>query len=365
MRTALAFLALAPLVGHAQEKERRLLYVAVPGVRNYLEWGGAGILVYDIDDGHRLVKRIATNYMDSQDAADKKPENVKGVCASAKTRRIYVSTITRLACIDLMTEKQLWVKRLPDGCDRMSISPDGKTIYIPTFEKDHWNVVDAETGDLVARILTKSGAHNTVYGADGKRVYMGGLKSPILFVADTSKHQVSQEVGPFGGSIRPFTVNAAQTHAYICVNGLLGFEVGDLKSGKMIHRLEVPGVKQGPVKRHGCPSHGIGLTPDEKEVWVVDAFNQSVHVYDNTSLPPKYVASVKLFEEPGWVTFTMDGQYAYPSTLEVIDAKTKKIVTQLKDENGKPVMSEKAVEIVFSGGVPVRSGDQFGVGRAR
>ena len=39
--------------------ERRL-YVAVPGIRNYLEYGGHGLLVYDIDHGHRLIKRIPT-----------------------------------------------------------------------------------------------------------------------------------------------------------------------------------------------------------------------------------------------------------------------------------------------------------------
>jgi hypothetical protein len=42
------------------------------------------------------------------------------------------------------------------------------------------------------------------------------------------------------------------------VNELLGFEVGDLKDGRMLHRVEVAGFKQGVVKRHGCPSHGIG-----------------------------------------------------------------------------------------------------------
>jgi len=52
------------------------------------------------------------------------------------------------------------------------------------------------------------------------------------------------------------------------VNELLGFEVGDLKTGKMLHRVEIAGFEKGPVKRHGCPSHGIGLTPDEKELWV-------------------------------------------------------------------------------------------------
>ncbi|HYE72791.1 MAG TPA: hypothetical protein VEF04_05645, partial [Blastocatellia bacterium] len=37
----------------AKAKERRLLYVATPGIRNYLEYGGHGLLVFDIDNGHR------------------------------------------------------------------------------------------------------------------------------------------------------------------------------------------------------------------------------------------------------------------------------------------------------------------------
>jgi len=64
--------------------------------------------------------------------------------------------------------------------------------------------------------------------------------------------------------IRPFTVNGSETLGYMCVNDLLGFEVRDLKSGKMLSRVEVQGFSTGKVARHGCPSHGIGLTPDEK-----------------------------------------------------------------------------------------------------
>ena len=106
-----------------------------------------------------------------------------------------------------------------------------------------------------------------------------------------------------------------------------------------------------------------GLTPDEKEVWVVDAANRKVHIFDNTTLPPKQVASIDLREQPGWVTFSVDGKYAYPSTGEVIDTKTRKTLLLLTDEEGREVHSEKIVEIHFRGGVPVLAGDQFGVGR--
>jgi hypothetical protein len=35
----------------------------------------------------------------------------------------------------------------------------------------------------------------------------------------------------------------------------------------------------------------------------------------------------------------------------------------LKDETGRPVQSEKLLEIIFAGSKPVRCGDQFGIGR--
>ena len=361
LRSLLLFLSLvvpANALHAADEQPHRYLYVVCPGIRDYLEFGGAGILVFDIDNGHRFVKRIATPA-----SREPKPDNIKGVCASAATGKLYFTTRSKLYCVDLASEKTLWETSPPDGTDRMSITPDGQTLYVPSFEKDTWNVIDAATGDLITSIETKSGAHNTVVSRDGRRMYLGGLKSPALFVADTATHRVVLQVGPFAGAIRPFTVNGAATRAYICVNDLLGFEIGDLTSGKKRYRVAVAGFETGPVKRHGCPSHGIGLTPDEKEVWVVDAFNQRVHVFDNTVEPPKQKESIALREQPGWVTFSLDGKFAYPSTGEVIDASSKRILTALADEESRPVHSEKMIEIDFRDGKPVAVGDQFGVGR--
>jgi DNA-binding beta-propeller fold protein YncE len=339
---------------------RRLLYVAEPGVRDYLEFGGHGVLVFDIDAGHKFVRRIPARGTDDKG----KPMNVKGVCASSATGRLYVSSLKTLTCFDLATDKVLWEKTYDGGCDRMSITPDGRKLFLPSLEGAHWHVVDGATGDVIGKIVPNSGAHNTVVGLDGRFAYLAGLKSPILRVADAQTLKVIRDVGPFGNVVRPFTVNGRQTLAYVNVNDLLGFEIGDLHSGKVLHRVEVRGFKKGEVKRHGCPSHGVGLTPDEKEVWVCDATNQRVHVFDNTVVPPKQVLDIKLRDEPGWVTFTLDGQYAYPSTGEVIDVKTKKIVAALTDEQGRPVMSEKMLEIDFGpDGRPVRNADQFGLGR--
>jgi DNA-binding beta-propeller fold protein YncE len=341
------------------EKERHLLYVAAPGIRNYLEFGGAGILVFDMNQDHRFVKRIETPASQAP-----KPENIKGICANATTQRLYFTTLTKLYCLDLRTDKTLWDKALPGGCDRLAITPDGKWLYVPSLEGEHWNIVDAADGVLVKKIETKSGAHNTICSLDGSRVYLAGLRSRMLSVVDTRTQEVVQPVGPFNGPIRPFTVNAAKTLCIVNVNDCLGFEIGDLTTGKMLHRVEVENFKKGIPKRHGCPSHGVGFTPDEKEIWVVDGPNSHVHVFDATIMPPRQTLSIPLREQPGWVTFSLDGRYAYPSTGEVIDTKTKKIVVALQDEKGREVHSEKMVEIVMKGDTIVRTGDQFGLGRA-
>ncbi|AYB33711.1 YncE family protein [Chryseolinea soli] len=347
------------LPSKASAKASQYLYVAVPGIRDYLEYGGHGILVYDKGDNYRLVKRIPTGGL----KADGTPSNVKGVAVSLATNSIYITTLEALQRIDLATENVVWEKKYEGGCDRLAISPDGKIIYLPTLEKEHWNVVDAETGDVIKQITTNSGAHNTLYGPDGTKVYLAGLRTPTLGVADTRTHAMIKQVGPFANSVRPFTINGSQTRCYVNVNELLGFEIGDMTTGSKLYHVEVQGFQKGPVKRHGCPSHGIGLTPDEKEVWLCDAFNQRLHIFDNTVMPPKQVASLEVRDQPGWITFSLDGKHAYPSTGEIIDVKTRKTLTTLKDEKGNPVMSEKVVEIHFDGKKAVETGNQFGVGR--
>src|SRR5207244_805545 len=99
------------------------------------------------------------------------------------------------------------------------------------------------------------------------------------------------------------------------------------------------------AKSHKC--RGIALTPDERELWLADAANSSIHVFDATVMPPKQVTSIKLRDQPGWITFSIDGRHAYPSTGDVIDTHSKRVVATLEDEAGRPVQSEKLLELVF------------------
>ena len=337
---------------------RHYLYVATPGIRNYLGYGGHGLVVFDINDQHRFVKRIPTGGI----LEDGRPSNVKGIDVSPQLNSIFITTLHSMQRIDLETEEVVWEKRYPGGCDRLSISPDGLTMYLPSLEKDFWNVVRCETGEVIKKILVHKRAHNTIYGPAGKRVYMADIASPLLHVADTGTHEIVQRIGPFSAGIRPFTVNSDESRVFVTVNELLGFEVGDLGSGKKLASIKVLGWDKGPVRRHGNPCHGIGLTPDEQELWLCDGHNMRLHVFD-ANPPYQQQTTIALDDMPGWVTFSIDGQYAYPSSGEVIHTKTRKVLYLLKDDRFNTVSSEKMVEIFMKDGRVIRAGDQFGIGR--
>jgi len=360
-------LLVAPILADGQTGQganknavKRYLYVAVPGIRDYLGFGGHGVLVFDIDNNHRFVKRIKTGGLHP----DGTPSNVKGIEVSIPLNSLYVSTLESLQRIDLTTEKIIWEKNFEGGCDRMSISPDGMTMYLPSLEKGFWNVVDCASGNIITKIDVHKRAHNTIYAPSGKLVYLDDIASPWLHVADPKTHTLVQKIGPFANYVRPFTINSRENLTYVTVDSLLGFEVGDLVDGKKLAHVVVKGWNMGPVRRHGNPSHGIGLTPNEKELWLCDGHNMRMHVF--SAVPPyQQLTTIPVQDMPGWITFSIDGRYAYPSSGEVIDVKTRKILLTLRDEFYNSVQSEKMLEIDFENNKVVRAGDQFGIGRRK
>jgi DNA-binding beta-propeller fold protein YncE len=227
-----------------------------------------------------------------------------------------------------------------------------------------WNVVDCETGNIIKKIDVYKRAHNTICGPSGRNVYLDDIASAWLYIADAEKNQLAKKVGPFSNFVRPFTININETLAYVTVDSLLGFEVGDLTSGKKIAHVEVKGWDAGPVRRHGNPSHGIALTPDEKELWLADGHNMRLHVF-NADPPYQQLTTIPLQDMPGWIAFSIDGNYVYPSSGEVIEARSRKVITVLQDEFHNNVGSEKMVEIDFADNQMVKAGNQFGIGGVR
>lgn len=395
---------------------RRLLYVGrAPKDRNGFRDLKPSLEVHDIDDGHRLVKVVPL------------PEgtyNIRGICVSAATRRLYVGHYGtykdhpdpevggKMLCLDLVTEEVLWEKSYRPSVDRQAITPDGRLIYMPAGEErpeDTWTVIDGLTGEVVASVSHAAKAHNTICSLDGKFAFLQAFgnesqrtndpktKAPLpdadpaddlshengfltdrersIAVVDTATQRVVRRVGPFREKTRPFTINGRGTLIFMTVNDLIGFQVADVATGRVLHTGMPPGdaYPQPAPTNNSTFSHGIALSPEERDVWVVDQKNIALHVFDVTGLParpPAYVQTVKtrsgrpeIFGQPGWLTMTVDGRYLYPETGEIIDAPSRAVVGQLVGADGKPTHSRFMIEVDVRDGVPTQVGDQFGVGR--
>ena len=347
------------LASTSAQEPRRLLYVAVPGASNETEYRGVGILVYDIDKGHTFVKRIPT----WPEVAGKPPDQVRGIAAHPRTRRLYLSTVTRLAAFDLVTEKIIWEKTY-DGrcCDRLALSPDGATIFAPAFGAPKWHVVDAATGAQLSTIDVMGWPRQAIFSRDGTRVYLSAWESSALLVVDVTSRKIVREIGPFTNYVCPFTINGRASQVFANVDGLVGFEVGDLQTGLILDRVVVEGYQMDVADKFECPSHGVGLTADERELWVADGVDNRLHVFDATTYPPVASTTIEVRAQPRWITFGINGRYAYPSTGDVIDRESKKVVATLEDERGSFVHSERMLEIQFIGPNPIRAGDQTSSG---
>jgi DNA-binding beta-propeller fold protein YncE len=350
-------------VAAAEDTPKRLLYVTSRDGAGGK--GDKGIYFYDVDRGHKLVKFIPMAQLGG----------TRGVCASAATGKLWIAHGNdKLLCMDLKTEKVLWEKQYTKdegGCDRIGVTPDGKKLYVPSgFWSGHKTikVVEGDTGKLLKEIEVspKGGLHNLIVSTDGKRVVAGSTAYNMLSVIDTATDDVIQRVGPIIGVIQPLTVNGAGTLAYINTHLYReghgpGFEIGDLKTGKILHVVGRPELKERKTR---C--HGVGLTPDEKEVWVVDQENKEMHVFDNTVMPPKFKQVVPMAARThGWICFSRDGKFGWCDTGEVFDVASKKLVarwTDKPDGQGEPVMSSKFVEIHFKGDQPTWVGQQMGIG---
>jgi hypothetical protein len=341
--------------------EKELIYAAVPG----------SIVVLDAKHDYTFIKRIVF---------EEKPavlplESIAGMAASTATNMVYVSTRGHLYAIDLLSEKVVWSNAYEPGtcCERGQVTPDGLTLEVGSDLKNFHRVIDARTGKVKGIIPTPQSMfnHNMNMSPDGKTVF-DAPNGNTMTIADMTTMKPTGTI-TFDDHVRVFVINHDATRVYANLNNLLGFEIADVKTRKVIKRIEAPAemwkAKWADPNQHfyghGAPMHGIAMTPDESEIWIPDAINNQVLVYDNTGEWPKLdlTKSVKTEAPNGWITMGLDGKLAYMASGDVVDVKSHKIVGLLRDEYGRHMDSEKVLDLAFDlNGKMVRKVNEFAIG---
>jgi YVTN family beta-propeller protein len=308
--------------------------------------------------------------------------------------RIYVtnSAADTIETIDPATNQVVQVISgivLPHG---IAFSPDGTRIYVSNESESVLNIVDRKTGEIRGRVplsgrpnniaITKDGArvligirsaagvvdvidtasqartksipvdgsvHNVYVTPDGKYAVSGSMENKTATVIDLETEKMVWEV-KFDRAVRPMAFEAVADgvtrRIFVQLSGFNGFAVVDFAKRAEVARIKLPdqpggfGIAEG---RTGTPSHGIGVAPDGKSLWVNSTLANAVFKY---SLPDlKLVGHAKLpvvhslgraptGSVPEWITFTPDSKFIYISDsgarkVSVIDTTTLKEVATI------------------------------------
>src|SRR5687767_1695016 len=266
-----------------------------------------------------------------------------GAAAAPDGSRFYFSSEAEqtLHVVDAKTLQTIKKIPLTARPNNISISRDGRRVYVGIVSAPGAvDVIDTATMEKVKSIPTKGGIHNVYVTPDGRYVVAGSIAGRLMTVIDQKTEEPVWTL--FEAGVRPmaFETNAdgSTKRIFVQLSDFHGFAVVDFAQRKEVARIELPNdvppekVDKGPF--NASPSHGLGVAPDGKTLWVTSRPNARVYAYSlpDLKLLPGYV---DLGGRPDWVTFTPDSKQLYIATentdsVVVIDVASRKEITRIK-----------------------------------
>jgi DNA-binding beta-propeller fold protein YncE len=264
--------------------------------------------------------------------------NPHGLSATADGRTVHVSLERfaeprgELVWVDTKTFSITGRLELGPQSQEQDCTPDGKWIYVPCADGS-WHVVDGVQRREVTTIRTGGRPHNTVISPDGKRMYLAPMGYPhaVSVVDIENGHQIIAEI-PFKDVTRPPAISSDERFFFQNIDNMLGFQVADISQRKVVKTIKhlIPEQRRGETSR----SHGLGVRPDQKEIWSCNVEHHLVHVHELSSGDYKEIATIALPGSVYWLSFSPDSKYCFVSVrsnrqVAVIDCVSKNIVTML------------------------------------
>src|SRR5262249_6756091 len=191
--------------------------------------------------------------------------------------------------------------------------------------------------------------HNVYVTPDNKYAIAGSIPKKLITVLDLATEQVAWELKLDLG-VRPMTIetnaDGSTKRIFVQMSDFNGFSVVDFAERKEVTKIKLPEPAaefETDGDRASAPSHGIGVAPDNKTLWVTSIPNNAVYVYSLTDLSLIGQVQLPALNLPGhkpisavanWVTFTPDSKTVYISnaalrSVTAIDTKAMKVIAQI------------------------------------
>jgi len=275
-----------------------------------------------------------------------------GINFSPDATRVYVSNESEsvLDVIDALSGNILQKIPLSGRPNNISVTKDGRRVVVgirtPPGALD---LIDTNSLTLIKTILVNASVHNVYVTPDGKYAVSGSIESQSVTVVDLQTDQVLWQLKLDRG-VRPMAFernpDGSTRRIFVQLSGFHGFAVVDFVKRAEITRINLPDQPAGfgaEEARTGTPSHGIGVAPDGKSLWVNSTLADAVFKYSLPDVTLIGYCALPLVHPlgraptggvPEWITFTPDSKFVYISnsaarSVSAVDVQTLQEVAQI------------------------------------
>jgi YVTN family beta-propeller protein len=309
-------------------------------------WGGAAFIYVTNSAGDSIhVIDPATNKVVQE---IKGIEAAHGIAPAPDGGRVYVSNEADSTLDVFDRASGALIKKVPlsNHPNNIAVTKAGDRILVGIARgTGAVDVIDASTLARTKSILVNGRLHNIYVTPDGKHLITGSIPGKLLTVIDLEREVPLWELALDKG-VRPMAIEAgpdgATKRIFVQLSDTNGFAVVDFAARKEVARITLPEAAvefETDAGRATAPSHGIGVAPDRRTLWVTSIPNNAVFVYalpeikliGEVALPAlKLSGHGPIASVPNWVTFTPDSKTIYISnaalkSVTAIDTEAMKV----------------------------------------
>jgi len=282
-----------------------------PERRGTQESTRAGNVRLYVVDRYEGVRRLDPYTLEVIDSIDTGPR-AHGLVASADGRTLYITleVANEVIKLDVATHEILGRASVGAVPNEPTLSSDGRYLFVPLRAGGGTDVVDTETMTRVKTLPTGRASHNAYTAPDGGLVYATSMGDNQIAVIDPVKLEVVRVIS-LNGQPRPMALTDDGRFAHVVLSGMIGFITVDLSTDEEVARVSLPipeGTRAPPLDTY---THGMLLTPDQRELWIAAYATDKVYGY----LMPERVelAEISVPAGPHWLTLHPDGEPLYVS----------------------------------------------------
>lgn len=235
-------------------------------------------------------------------------------------------------CVSTATNRILWAVAIPGMPQHLTVSKDGRRLFVPAYDKNSVYIVDTAAARIVDTWIGGLGNHGSELSSDGRHLYLGSMITDRIYVYDTGTGQVVQTYLT-RDAVRPFKIDRQERRVYYQLSNFHGFEVRDLESGRTVQIVDLPKLPpEVHAGTYGTLDHGLAITPDGKKIIAAGSVAGYVAVYNLPSLD--LLGTVPVGEDANWIRVRADSKIAFVTNrgsndLSVVDLDALKEIKRI------------------------------------